>query len=164
MEEAIVGIIRASYFIRAPNHWQLQLITLLEQVENCNHLLIFEGVLFRRKLEPLITSAILLWFWWSFSWQLHRHGFFPFWLGRLCYFSTSLVVYPPYALRHGRLKLFSQLLGYFIFLNKLFSSVGFNSPHANLYFIQEVVPTCRNNIGNGIPAGHIRDRFLNLSM
>jgi len=27
-------------------------------------------------------------------------------------------------------------------LNKLFSSVGLNSPHVNLYLVQKVVPTC----------------------
>jgi len=67
MEEAIVGIVCASHFIRAPNLWQLQLITLLEQMEYCNHLLIFEEVLFQRKLELLITGATLFDFWRSFS-------------------------------------------------------------------------------------------------
>jgi len=60
MEEAIIGIVCASHFIRASGLWQLQLIPLLEQIEYCNHLLLFEGVLFRRKLKLLITDATLL--------------------------------------------------------------------------------------------------------
>ena len=77
-KEAIVGIVRVSHFIRASNLWQLQLITLLEQMKYLNHLLIFEGVLFQRKLELLIIGATLYEFWWSFSLQLHIHVFFPF--------------------------------------------------------------------------------------
>ena len=67
MEEAIVGIVHTSHFISASNLWKFQLTALLEQVKNGNHLQIFKGVLFRSKLELLITGAILLSFWWSFS-------------------------------------------------------------------------------------------------
>ena len=67
IEEAIIRIVCASHFIRASGLWQLQLIPLLEQMKYCNHMLIFEGVLFRRELELLITGATLLGFWWSFS-------------------------------------------------------------------------------------------------
>ena len=49
-------------------------------------------------------------------------------------------VYPPFALRHERFKLFSLLLGYFSLLNKLFPRVGLNNPHVNLYLVHEVVP------------------------
>ena len=67
MKKTIIEIICASYFVRASSLWQLQLISLLEQMKYCKHLLIFEGVLFWRKLELLIISTTLLGFWWSFS-------------------------------------------------------------------------------------------------
>ena len=67
MEEAIVEIVSASYFIRASNLSQLQLITLLEEMEYYDHLLIFEGVLLWRKLELLIIGAVLLGFQKGFS-------------------------------------------------------------------------------------------------
>ena len=60
MEEAIIGIVCSSHFIRALSLWQLQLIPLLEKMEYCNHMLIFEGVLLQRKLKLLITDAALL--------------------------------------------------------------------------------------------------------
>jgi len=142
MKEGIVGIISTSYFIRASNLWLLQLIALLEQMKYCNDLLIFERVLFRRKLELLIADANFLGFWRSFPQLLHKHGFFPFYLGRLCHFSSSFIIYTPFPFRYGRFKLFSQLLSYFSLFNQLFLSVGFNSSHANLYLVQKVVPIC----------------------
>jgi len=47
------------HFVRASGLWQLQLIPLLEQIEYCNYLLLFEGVLFRRKFKLLVTDAAL---------------------------------------------------------------------------------------------------------
>ena len=60
MEEAIIGIVGVSHLVGASSLWKLQLIPLLEQMEYYNHLLIFEGVLLRRKLKLLIIIAALL--------------------------------------------------------------------------------------------------------
>ena len=54
--------------IRASNFWLLELVTLVEQMEDGHYLLVFEGVLFRRKLELLIVTDVAhLLLWWSFT-------------------------------------------------------------------------------------------------
>ena len=60
MEKTIIRIVWVSHFVRASSLWQLQLIPFLEQMEYCHHLLIFEGVLFQRKLKLLIIDTALL--------------------------------------------------------------------------------------------------------
>ena len=56
----LLGIVCVSHFVKASSLWQLQFITFLEWVKSCDHLLIFEGVLFQRKLKLLIIDAALL--------------------------------------------------------------------------------------------------------
>ena len=50
-------------------------------MEYCNYLLIFEGILFRRKLKLLIIYAALLGLRMNVPWQFNGHSLFPFGLG-----------------------------------------------------------------------------------
>ena len=71
--------------------------------------------------------------------ELYCHRFLSFGFGRLgC--STPLVVDPLFVLSHQGFKLFSQFLGYFSLFSKLFSSMGFDSPHTNFHFVDKVMP------------------------
>ena len=76
-------------------------------MKDCHYLLIFEGVLFRRKLELLIVTGVAPFLLWrSFPRQLDYRGFLPLGLGGLSCVS-SLVVDPPFVLRRRGLKLLS---------------------------------------------------------
>ena len=44
------------------------LVTLAEQMKDCHHLLIFEGILFRRKLELRVVVGVIL-----FCHELSQH-------------------------------------------------------------------------------------------
>jgi len=141
VEEAVIGIVSTSHFIRVSILCQLQLIDLLEQMEYCNYLLIFEGVLFRRKLDWLLAPFFLV-FGGASPNNFIDMVSFPFAWEDCAISLRSLLFTPPFPFRYGWFKLFSQLLSYFSLLNQFFLGVGFNSSHTNLYSVQEVVPTC----------------------
>ena len=60
MKEVIVKIIGTSHFIRSSNFGQIELITLVKQVEDCHHLFVFEGVHLWREFEFLIAIGSTL--------------------------------------------------------------------------------------------------------
>ena len=60
IKETVFGIVRASYFIGTSSIRQLQFIPFVELIEYYDHLFVFEGVLFWRKLGLLIIEAALL--------------------------------------------------------------------------------------------------------
>ena len=60
VEEVVVEIVCTSNFIWAPDLRQLQLITFVEQMKDCHHLLIFERVLSLRRLTLWIITRFTL--------------------------------------------------------------------------------------------------------
>ena len=63
-------------------------------MEYCNNLLIFEGVLFQRKLRLLIIEVALLGLRINVPWQFNGHSLFPFGLERLCMSLRPLLFIP----------------------------------------------------------------------
>ena len=152
MEKTIVGIIRSSHFIWASSLWQLELVTFVEQVKKCHHMLIFEGV-----LSLILWNSVGVTLLWSSS-----SIYFQCWCIRRFSRVIAFVVDSPPAF--GGIKLFSWFFSYLGLFNNLLPSVGFDGAMRTSTLSRKLCLHVWSNIGKGIPAGHMGEMLRNLSM